>query len=64
MYSINLSWVWVDTICIVKAAKEIDSLRLYMCVFCWIEHQVIFAGNMHKIVIGGHHVLPWCSCEQ
>ena len=49
MYSINLSQVWVDTIGIIKAAKEIDSLSLHMC-FLWIEHQVVFAGNLHKIL--------------
>ena len=48
MYSIDLAQVWVDTIGIVEAAKEIDSLGLHMCLL-WVEHQVIFVGNMHKI---------------
>ena len=45
---VNLPWVWLDTIGIIKAAKEIDGLGLHVY-FLWIEHQVIFAGNMHKI---------------
>ena len=44
----QLAWVWVDTIGIIKAAKKGDGLGLHMC-FLWIEHQVIFTGNMHKI---------------
>ena len=51
-YSIDLSWVWVDTIGIIEAAKEIDGLSLYMC-FLWIEHQVIFVGNMQEIALVG-----------
>ena len=48
MYSIDLAWVWVDSIGIVETAKEIDGLGLHMC-FLWIEHQVIFMSNMHEI---------------
>ena len=50
MYGIGLSWVSVDTIGIIKAAKEIDSLSLHMCFFfVWIKHQIIFAGNPHEV---------------
>ena len=52
MYSIDLARVQVDTIGIVKATKEISSLGLHMC-FLWIAHQVIFAGNTHKISYAG-----------
>ena len=52
MYYIDLSWVWVDTIGMVNAAKEIDGLSLHVC-FLWIEHQVIFAGNLHEISKAG-----------
>ena len=44
MYSIDLAWVWVDTIGIIETAKEVDSLGLHMC-FLWIEHQVLFVGQ-------------------
>ena len=44
MHCIDLSQVQVDTIGIMEAAKEIDSLS-----FLWIEHQVIFAGSLHEI---------------
>ena len=36
MYSIDLSWVWVDTIGIVEAAEEVDGLSLHMY-FLWIN---------------------------
>ena len=49
MYGINLSWVWMDTIGIVEAAKEIDSFSLHMC-FLWIEHQIIFAGDLYEVL--------------
>ena len=49
MYSINLAWVWVDSIGIIETAKEVDGLSLHMC-FLGVEHQVIFAGDMHKIL--------------
>ena len=48
MYSIDLSWVWVDSIGIVKAAKEIDGLSLHVC-FLGVEHQVILVGSLHEI---------------
>ena len=41
-------WVWVDTIGIIEAAKEIDSLSLHVC-FLWIKHQIIFAGSLHEV---------------
>ena len=47
MYSVDLPWVWVDTIGIIEAAKEIDSWSLHMC-FLWIKHQILFAGNLHE----------------
>ena len=49
MYSIYLSSVWVDTIGIVEAAKEIDGLSLHLC-FLWVEHQVVFVGNLHEVL--------------
>ena len=49
MYRINLSWVWVDTIGIIEAAKEVDGLSLHTC-FLWIKHQIIFAGNLHEVL--------------
>ena len=48
MYSIDLSQVWVDTIGIIEAAKELNGLDLHVC-FLWIEHQVILAGNLHEL---------------
>ena len=48
MSCIDLSWVWVDTIGIVKAAKEIDGLGLHVCLL-WVEHQVVFASSLHEI---------------
>ena len=36
MYGIDLSWVQVDTIGIIEAAKEIDSLSLHVC-FCGLN---------------------------
>ena len=48
MYGIDLSWVWVDTISIIEAAKEIDNLSLYMC-FLWIKHQIVFVGNLQEV---------------
>ena len=48
MYSIDFSRVWVDTISIVEASKEIDGLGLHMCLL-WVEHQVVCAGNSHEI---------------
>ena len=38
----------VDSIGIIEAAKEVDGLGLHMC-FLWVEHQVIFVGDMHKV---------------
>ena len=38
----------MDTISIVEAAKEIDGLSLLMC-FLWIEHQILFVGNLHEV---------------
>ena len=49
MYSIDFSRVWVDTIGIIEASKEIDSLGLNMCLL-WVEHQVVFAGNSHEVL--------------
>ena len=49
MYGIDLSWASVDTIGIIEAAKEIDSLSLHMC-FLWVKHQIIFAGNPHEVL--------------
>ena len=49
MYCINLSQVWVDTIGIIEAAKEVDGLSLHMC-FLWIKYQIIFAGNLHEVL--------------
>ena len=49
MYSIDLSQVWVDTISIIEAAKEIDGLSLHMC-FLWVKHQVVFARNLHEVL--------------
>ena len=40
--------VCVDSIGIIKAAKEVDGLGLHVC-FLWIEHQVVFVGDMHKV---------------
>ena len=48
MYIIDFSRVWVDTIGIVEASKEIDGLGLHMCLL-WVEHQVIFVGSSHEI---------------
>ena len=48
MYSVDLAWVQVDSIGIVETAKEVDGLGLHVCLL-WVEHQVIFVGNMHKI---------------
>ena len=52
MYCIDLSQVWVDTIGIIEAAKEIDCLGLHMC-FLWIKHQIIFVGNLHEVLQAG-----------
>ena len=48
MYCVDLSWVWVDTIGIIEAAKEVDGLSLHVC-FLWVEHQIIFMGNSHEV---------------
>ena len=44
----NLSCIWVDTFGIIQAAKEIDGFSLHVC-FLWVEHQVVFAGNLHEV---------------
>ena len=48
MYSINLLWVWVDTIDIVQAAKEVYGWGLYLY-FLQIEHSSILAGYLHEV---------------
>ena len=58
MYSFDLSWVWVDTIGIIEAAKEIDGLSLHMC-FLWVKHQIMFAGNLHEVLQVG---IMFCLC--
>ena len=40
--------VWLDTIGIIEAAKEIDGLSLHVC-FLWVKHQIVFAGNLHEV---------------
>ena len=37
MYGVNLIWVQLDTISIIKATKEVDSWDLHMC-FLSVEH--------------------------
>ena len=59
MYGIDLIWVWVDTISIIKTTKEIDSWGLYMC-FCGLNTNPIFAGgNTSEVSEMRHHVLVW-----
>ena len=48
MYSIDLSWIWVDTISIKEAAKEIDGWILHVC-FLWVKHQIVFVGYLHEV---------------
>ena len=53
MYSINLAWVWVDSIGIIEASKEVDSLGLHVCLL-WVEHQVILVQAIsHEISQAG-----------
>ena len=49
VYCIDLSWVQMNTIGIIEAAKEVDGLSLYVC-FLWIKHQIIFEGNLHEVL--------------
>ena len=55
MYGINLSWIWVDTIGIVEAAKEIDSLSLHVC-FCVLNTKS-YLWAIHK------RFCRWASCS-
>ena len=48
MYSIDLAWVWLDSIGIVETATEIDGLGFNVCLL-WVEHQVIVVNNSHEI---------------
>ena len=54
--------VWVDTISIIEAAKEIDSLNLHMC-FCGLNTKSYCMQSAWGF-ISGHHVLPQCSHGQ
>ena len=49
MHSIDLCWVWVDTIGIIQAAKEIYRWGLYLCLL-QIEHNSILAGYPHEVL--------------
>ena len=48
MHSINLLWIWVYTIGIIQAAKEVYGWGLHMH-FLWVEHNSILAAYLHKV---------------
>ena len=61
MYCVNLSLAWVDTIGIIEAAEEVDSLSLHMC-FLWITHQIILQAicmRFHRWALCSASVWPW-----